>query len=149
MTKSRIFWSIFMFLVLQNIVSLPFINKQCQIKSVFYFKQSNTFPILLLCLLNLFVLPKNFLVSGFCSFSLHLPFILNNNLSLILLIWIWVRGLEGNFLCIFMIYSNFEHLTLNKNRQEFTIFCLLSYIFPRIINIQLLKYTMFIRASYI
>ena len=45
MTKSRIFWSIFMFLVLQNIVSLPFINEQCQIKSVVHFKQSNTFPI--------------------------------------------------------------------------------------------------------
>ena len=98
-------------------------------------------------LLIYFVLPNNFLVSGFRNSSLYPSFIIKTNLLLILLMQTWNRGFAVMlrvFYDIFNIIMNIWHwirtiwqfkliIPCWNYYFEFIYFIWLSYIFPLVI----------------
>ena len=99
-------------------------------------------------LLIYFVLPNNFLVSGFCNSSLYPSFILKINLLLILLMQTW----NGGFAVMLRVFYDIFNIILNiwhwirtiwqfkliipcwNYYFEFIYFIWLCYIFPLVIN---------------
>ena len=76
------------------------------------------FLLSLLCVLIFSCYQIIFMVSGICNSSLHLSFIWNTSLLLILVIWIWIREFENNVSCfLWCSWYNREYLKLNKNNQ--------------------------------
>ena len=127
-------------------------------KYYYYFNHFKTLYIFtILCFVSyFFVLPIKFMISCVRSSNLyHLSFILNINLL------IRVRGLVANFsFFLWCTWYNLEYMNLNKSNQViqthhfmlgllFWVFCFCTviFVFPRLINRNLLKSNMFIWAS--